>query len=266
MGFSYRDFFIGLGTGVVVTLLIIVSLFAALFYFGMKMGAGLPERVSALPAVEFPDPSRVTIYGQADANWAFRTLDGKPARLSEFHGKVVFLNFWATWCGPCVAEHPSIEKLRDTLKDDAVAFLLLSDEDEATVRDFVKQKGFSLPIYLSSRESPRVFRTSGIPATFILDPDGAVVYKHVGAGNWDDGSCVTFIRPFLQEKPLNKAPRKSSSLFRCPSSTSCNTFNSARYRRVNSIRSGSIGPPPADGTGHFYFAQRGHSHFAVTLS
>lgn len=210
MSFSYRDFFIGLATGVVATLLIIVGLFAALFYFGMKMAGDYTKLPPALPTLEFPDHSRLTIHGQANWNWAFRTLDGKPTKLSEFQGKVVFLNFWATWCGPCVGELPSIEKLRDTLKDDAVAFLLLSNEDEATVQHFVKQKGLSLPIYLSIGEPPEVFRTSGIPATFILDPEGAVVYRHVGAGKWDDGSCVTFMRSFLREERSRKAPRKSS--------------------------------------------------------
>ncbi len=218
MGFSYRDFFIGLGTGVAVTLLIVIGLFAALFYFGMKMAGDYTRTVPALPALEFPDHSRLTIHGQADWNWAFRSLEGKPVRFSEFQGKVVFVNFWATWCGPCVGELPSIQKLRDNLKDDAVAFILISDEEEAKVRKFMEEKRFSFPVYLANGEPPAVFRTSGIPATFILDPDGAVVYKHVGAGKWDDESSVRFIRGLLSQKPLSKMPRKSNWLARVSSS------------------------------------------------
>jgi len=191
MRFFNKYFFIGLGTGVVLT----IALTVAVMYILSKI---MSEEIEVrLQSPEFPNQPKIAAYGQADYRWSVLTLDSVETPLSQFRGKVVFLNFWATWCQPCVAEMPSIQSLYDSLKNENVAFLLISDEDENTVRRFM-EKRFTVPVYLQKGEPPSLFRTDVIPATFILDCNGGLVFKHVGSAKWDGEPTVRFLRQLMQ--------------------------------------------------------------------
>jgi len=216
MSLSTKDFFIGLITGVVLSFLIVGGLIGGLIYFSFKMTEELRNSEVSLPTPKFPEASRMALYGKADWDWSFRTLDDKPAKLGDAQGKVVFVNFWATWCGPCVSEMPNIQKLHDALQNDPVAFVLLSDEEAPTVRKFVEEKKYTFPVYLYRGSPPEVFRTAGVPATYILNPDGFIVFKDVGAGKWDDESCIKFIRGLLPPAPAAPAPKASPTPVRPP--------------------------------------------------
>ncbi len=194
MRFFNKYFFIGLASGVALTIAVI-AVGGYILFTMMTVDPKMAEE--NLPAPDFPPTSQRSIYGQADYGWKFRTLDGKDVMLSEFKDKVVFINLWATWCKPCVYEMPSIQTLYDSLKNEEVAFLLISDETEETIRKFMAEKNYTFPVYLRSEELPTVFKTMGIPATFILSRDGAVVFKHVGSAKWDDVSSLKFIRELM---------------------------------------------------------------------
>lgn len=194
MRFFNKYFFIGLASGVALTIAVI---FVGGYIFIKTMSEDAKMMEAMLSAPNFPTSSQTSIYGQVDYGWTIRTLDGREIPLSEFKDKVIFINFWATWCKPCVVEMPSIQTLYDSLKNEAVAFLLISDENEKTVQKFLDEKRFTFPVYLRSKELPTVFKTMGIPATFILSRDGAVVFKHVGSAKWDDESSVSFLRGLM---------------------------------------------------------------------
>jgi thiol-disulfide isomerase/thioredoxin len=132
-------------------------------------------------------------FGVADYNWQLTSLDGRTLSFSEFQNKVVFLNVWATWCGPCVAEMPAIQRLHDAVSADGIALVLVSDEDAAEVRDFVRAGNFTFPVYLS-KALPAVFESEGIPATFVVSREGRVVLSHLGAAAWDSAACQSFLR------------------------------------------------------------------------
>lgn len=134
----------------------------------------------------------------ADYNWTIRHLDGREIRLSELKGKVIFLTFWATWCVPCIAEMPNIERLRERLNDDRVAFVCASPEEGSIVSQFVQEKGYSLPVFTFEGDPPSMFDVQGYPATFIIAPDGRIVFKHPGTGVWEDDSSVEFIKRLLE--------------------------------------------------------------------
>ncbi len=145
---------------------------------------------SSLPAPPFPaaaaEPSDFTL--------GLEKLDGTTFDASSVRGKTVFLNYWATWCGPCRAEMPAIQRLYDRSRDLGVVFLVVSDEKSEKIAEYLKKNAFTMPSYRSTKGRPAAFETDGIPATFILSPDGRVAFRHTGAARWDDETSLAFLR------------------------------------------------------------------------
>ena len=166
----------------------------------MLLGANAVEsgHEAKLEVPDLPSPSAVQIKARTDYQWKLRGLDGVEVDFAQFRGKVVFLNFWATWCPPCTVELPNIQRLYEAMKKEDIAFINSSFEDEALVKRFISKKGLKLPIYLHGRYVPPEFISNrGIPATFIINRQGAVVYEHIGAAKWDDESVMIFLRSLL---------------------------------------------------------------------
>ena len=148
------------------------------------------------PGGRGPDLDGSALARPADYSWTLQDLDGAPVDFGKFKGKTVFLNVWATWCGPCVAEMPSIAALAadPALKD--VAFVCVStDDDAATVKRFLETRGKGWPMtVLRATNLPPVFLTEGIPATFLIAPDGRVAASQVGSSDWNDPKVVAFLK------------------------------------------------------------------------
>jgi thiol-disulfide isomerase/thioredoxin len=139
----------------------------------------------------------------ADYNWTLADLSEQPVQFSRFKGKTVFLNIWATWCGPCVGEMPSIARLADNprLKDKNVEFVCVSTDDSIDkVVQFVRDKNWPMTV-LRARSLPPVFTTEAIPATYIITPDGRIVAAEVGANDWDRADVVAFLEKAIASKP-----------------------------------------------------------------
>ena len=131
--------------------------------------------------------------GSADFAWKIQDLDGAPVEFAKYQGKPIFLNIWATWCPPCVKEMPSISRLAANPKLKDVAFVCVSVDDTTdVVKRFLEGKGWPMTV-LSARGVPRVFETEGIPATFIIAPDGKIVASEVGSAEWDEPEVVDFL-------------------------------------------------------------------------
>ena len=157
----------------------------------------------------FPRPTRLdrpllsppSPAARADYRWSLRDLDGKAIDFGDYKGRAVFLNIWATWCPPCRAELPAIASLAANPRLKGVAFLCAStDEDLETLRAFVKGRNLSLPIARAD-SLPDVFQTEGIPATFVIAPDGAIVVAEVGGARWDDPAVVDFLETLAKRSP-----------------------------------------------------------------
>jgi len=129
-----------------------------------------------------------------DYAMAARDMEGALVSFSEFAGEVLVLNFWATWCVPCIAEMPSLVRLREATSDLGVRFACVTREGMDKVRPFVEKHELSLPLYLLEGELPDCFKSRAIPATFVLDRTGRIALRHVGAAAWDDESVMTFVR------------------------------------------------------------------------
>jgi thiol-disulfide isomerase/thioredoxin len=198
---SWQDFFIGMVVGMATMVLVTVAGIVVLVFAVRRTAGDVPSEAGIrAPAPELPTRTPLPVYGMADRGWTFRTLDGAPATLADFKGRVVVLTFGATWCGPCVAEMPSLDRLRKALAADSVAFVLISDEDAGTIRAFLAKKTFSLTSYRSPASPPGLFASDGIPTTFIIAPDGRVIVRHVGMARWDDPATVRFIRSLASGK------------------------------------------------------------------
>lgn len=99
---------------------------------------------------------------------------------------MILLNFWATWCGPCVGEMPAFEKLQETYGEDLVLLAVNSGEDEGTVTSFLEKNGYTFPVALDPEYAvAMLYPTDGIPYTVIIGTDGKVAVTQVGAGDAD---------------------------------------------------------------------------------
>jgi len=120
-------------------------------------------------------------------DFGLSNLAGDYVKLSDYRGKVVFLNMWATWCPPCREEMPSMEALYRKLKGRNFEMLAVSiDRDgEKTVRLFAKKYGLTFPVLLDpDNKTHRLYGLTGVPETFIVDKNGVVVRKVIGPQNW----------------------------------------------------------------------------------
>jgi thiol-disulfide isomerase/thioredoxin len=120
-------------------------------------------------------------------DFSLSLLEGETKNLSSYKGKVVFLNFWATWCGPCRIEMPSLEALYNKFSDKDLEILAVNcREDQATVSSFLKNEGFSFPVLLdlNGRVSTN-YGVQAIPTTFLIDRDGMIILRLVGSIDWD---------------------------------------------------------------------------------
>jgi thiol-disulfide isomerase/thioredoxin len=156
----------------------------------------LPELASAQqdqvnePVIRFvrnPDPA---------PDFKLTALDGKPLTLTALQGKVVLLNFWATWCGPCRAEIPDLVALQERYKGRLQIIGLNVDDEEADIKQYVEETGINYPVAMTSNDVRIQF--GGIPAlptSFVLDTEGHVVQKHVGL--WNPAVYETEIRALL---------------------------------------------------------------------
>lgn len=145
-------------------------------------------------SVATTDSAGLEVYGQADYDWTLRTLGGEQVSLDAYRGRVLFINMWASWCAPCVAEMAGIERLKNSMRDSEVEFLLVSPEDPAPVERFVKRYGYNLPIFLEVDPMPDAFGLQALPTTFVVDRAGNIVLKHRGAAEWDQEAVWAFLR------------------------------------------------------------------------
>jgi thiol-disulfide isomerase/thioredoxin len=131
----------------------------------------------------------------AEFDWSAFDLDDRPVSFANFKGKPVFLNIWATWCGPCVQEMPSIARLAENprLKGKNIQFVCIStDESSAAVRRFIDGKNWTMT-FLRADRLPSVFYTEGIPATFLIAADGRIAASEVGSADWSEPHVVEFL-------------------------------------------------------------------------
>ncbi len=136
------------------------------------------------------------VIAKADYDFILVDKSGKSVPFSEFSEEVVFMNLWATWCPPCIAEMPDIQALYESQESEGVQFVLISlDDDFQKAKDFVAKKGFNFPIYRLGTSLPEVYSSKAIPTTHVISPDGNIVVTKSGMAKYNTKK----FRKFLQE-------------------------------------------------------------------
>jgi thiol-disulfide isomerase/thioredoxin len=141
----------------------------------------------------FPPIKSLKVLGKLPGTLSVTALDGTEIDMNQLRGKVVFINRWGTFCPPCVAEMPGIEALYESVKDD-VAFLIITTESAAKVREFVKKKGWKLPIHIATERLPPVINPQFIPASYVVNRKGEVVFEAEGMMDWDTDQARKFLK------------------------------------------------------------------------
>ena len=139
-----------------------------------------------VPIAPAATPALLTGTAAYPHNLPLVTPDGRRVNLSDLQGKVVFVNLWASWCPPCVAEMPGIHALYLKMDPAKVAFVMVSlDENPAKARALLKRRGYTFPVYFPTGPLPAPFNSRSIPSTVILAPDGQVAARHDGMAEYD---------------------------------------------------------------------------------
>lgn len=146
-----------------------------------------------------PRESAKTIFLDDD-DWQLRVMsyDGEYYNLKDFESKPVFINYWATWCPPCIAELPSIQNLYNQYRD-KVHFIFISNESPDVVNSFMQRRGYDLPLYVFAGPVPDAFESSVLPTTFVIGSGGRIVLFKTGAARWDSKKVFRLMDRLIQQ-------------------------------------------------------------------
>lgn len=141
----------------------------------------------------FPEPIELP-------DFTLPALNGADLKQSDFTGTVTILNFWATWCPPCIKEMPSIQKLHEQMKGTSFRVVAISvGEKRKTVEDFIAKNKYTFPVYLDEQGVLGAsFASQGIPSTYIMDKSGKIVAGTVGSREYDDPALIAILKAMAQ--------------------------------------------------------------------
>jgi peroxiredoxin len=161
------------------------------------LSAGLDALFASLGIHRPVDPSDAP-------DFTLMALEGRPVQLRELRGKLVLLNFWATWCAPCLHEMPSMERLYQTFKHTEFALLAVSmdRQGEEVAKPFVDHLKLTFPVLLDrTSEVARQYGVRGLPTTYLIDPDGRLIGAVIGARDWYRTEAKALIAGLLRQFP-----------------------------------------------------------------
>ncbi|MDX1544573.1 MAG: TlpA disulfide reductase family protein [Christiangramia sp.] len=151
------------------------------------------ERKEPMSTEFMQNSGNIKKYPVADLNLKLRDINGNIVSLADFKGKVIFMNFWATWCPPCVAEMPAINELHKKMGDEVVFVMLSMDQDFEKAIAYRERKEFGLPIYQPASQIPAMYGSSQLPTTYVIDAQGRLVLTHRGMADYNTDEFKGFL-------------------------------------------------------------------------
>lgn len=132
---------------------------------------------------------------KADFSMNLISSKGEKVSMEEFRGKVIFMNIWATWCPPCIAEMPGINELYNDVNKEDVVFIMLSvDQNFEKAIEFNKKKGYDFEVYTVDGQMPQMYSTQSIPTTYVIDANEKIALTHLGMGDYDTKEFKEFLK------------------------------------------------------------------------
>lgn len=175
------------------------------FLLFMFTPAGMPVRAllikgvsyitSRVETLEIDKKDRMSLQ---DWDWKLMDKHGKEVSLETYKGKVILINNWATWCPPCVAEMPSLQRLYDKYQD-KVVFLFVAHDKPEKVDAFLKKNEMHVPVYYMLTNPPSQLSSNSIPTTFIINKEGEIVVRKTGAADWNSGQVHQILDKFIDK-------------------------------------------------------------------
>jgi thiol-disulfide isomerase/thioredoxin len=177
--------------GVFVAVLIVLRYTGALSGISVLTGRALMET-----GIMDINPEEPAVARKFNYNFSIRDMNGNVVDVEQFKGKTIFLNIWATWCGPCRMEMPSIQNLYSQVDNSKILFIMLSvdrSEDLDKVKGYIKDKEYTFPVYTPAGTLPNQLQVGVIPSTFVINAEGKIVSSETGAANYDTPEFKSFL-------------------------------------------------------------------------
>lgn len=179
-----------MNTGKYILLVAAIAVGGLAIYYTVTPGKTETSEVEIAEEAPTENPAPESIYLSSLVD-----MEGKSVQMNP--DQLVFLNVWATWCGPCNMEMPGIQSLYEKYKDNKkIAFYIVSDEDASVVTPFIQRKGYQLPFYQYAGKFPAELDGNAIPRTYVL-LNGKIVSQEIGASQWDTPEKIAFIEKQL---------------------------------------------------------------------
>lgn len=175
------------------------GLLIALFLFVFLVPSAKAFLIQGLMEIGLFKPNSIEkkiALSQDLAEIKFKDIKGNVVSLADLKGKVVFINFWATWCPPCLAEMPSVNKLYQQFENDASVVFIMVDADNnfSKAQSYMDRKKYKLPVYAAASNMPDVIFKGSLPTTIVFDKKGRLSYHDEGAANYSNPKFITFIK------------------------------------------------------------------------
>lgn len=132
-------------------------------------------------------------------NWQLIDINGQQSNLINSSNQVIIINYWATWCPPCIAEMPSLVALHKDYGD-KVKFVFLANDDRDKVESYLVKNNYALPVYFKNTKAPKELDSSSLPTTYIINKKGEIVLKEIGAADWNTKKLRTLLDNLLLEE------------------------------------------------------------------
>lgn len=175
---------------------ILFVIFILVFFFVPGVREFIQRQLIMKPSLE-TTTEKIQLKDE-DYNLQLKGINVPDANLSDFKGKILFLNFWGSWCPPCRAEFPSIQALYESKKDKVNFVLIAMQDDEEKVKEFLKKNQYTTPVYIAASPISQQLSPNVFPTTFIISKDGKILKRDNGAADWNNKAVHDFINSLNQ--------------------------------------------------------------------
>ena len=153
------------------------------------------QRLISFSPSETSEDKRETLE---DYQWNLQTMNSEEISFSQSKGKVAIINFWATWCPPCIAEMPSFQKLYNDYGTN-VDFYFVTSEEPERVHRFLTKHNYTFPVYLQQFEAPGQLQSTVLPTTYVISKNGKIAIKETGVADWNSKKTRNLVDRLLSE-------------------------------------------------------------------